>query len=68
MVENGHGKNGFDEVEQELKIKGIRISHAIARDQKKWRRGLLKANVRTGFSVWKEGLPKQRKNLKFQLR
>jgi hypothetical protein len=46
---NGRGKNWLDEVEQDLRIQGIRNRHAAARDQNEWRGVLLKANVNNRF-------------------
>jgi hypothetical protein len=43
MGKKGHGKNGLNEVERDLKIKGTRNSRAVAKGQKECRGVLLRA-------------------------
>jgi hypothetical protein len=42
-------KRWIDEVEEDLKIMGIRNWHAVARDHREWRRILLEAKVHNGL-------------------
>jgi hypothetical protein len=42
-------KRWIDEVEEDLKIMGIRNWHAVARDRQEWRKIVLEAKVRNGL-------------------
>jgi hypothetical protein len=38
-------KKWIDKAEEDMKVMGIRKWHAMARDQKEWRKGVLEAKV-----------------------
>jgi hypothetical protein len=42
-------KRWIDEVEEDLKIMGIRNWHAVARDRQEWRKIVLEAKVHNGL-------------------
>jgi hypothetical protein len=42
-------KRWIDEVEEDLKIMGIRNRHAVARDRQEWRRIVLEAKIHSGL-------------------
>jgi hypothetical protein len=42
-------KRWIDEVEEDLKIMGIRNWHAVAKDRQEWRKILLEAKVHNGL-------------------
>jgi hypothetical protein len=42
-------KRWIDEVEEDLKIMGIRNWHAVAKDRQEWRKTVLEAKVHKGL-------------------